>query len=88
MRMNEMFDNGYGVSVIEDGYGYESGLLELAVLHQTPTNDKSHLCYRTPITSDVIGWLDEDEVEAIIERIKALPRLDRCAHTMTRAEES
>ena len=45
------FDNGYGVSVIDYGYGSHQGLLEMAVIHD------DRLCYSTPITSDVIGHL-------------------------------
>ena len=66
MRMK--FDNGYGVSVISDGYGSESGLKELAVLHN------GGICYDTPITSDVIGHLTDTEVMEIIEQVKQLPK--------------
>lgn len=50
------------------GYGSEKGLLELAVL-----DDSGHLCYDSPITDGVIGWLTLEEVESILERIKNLP---------------
>ena len=62
------FDNGYGASVIPWGYGREKGLLELAIL-----DDRGHLCYDTPITDDVIGWLTPAEVESILEEISKLP---------------
>ena len=61
------FENGYGVSVIEHGYGSESGLKELAVLHS------GGICYDTPITSDVMGYLTDEEVADIIEQVKQLP---------------
>lgn len=66
MRMK--FDNGYGVSVISDGYGGERGLKELAVMHD------GKLCYDTPITSDVMGHLTDAEVMEIIEQVKQLPK--------------
>lgn len=62
------FDNGYGASVIPWGYGSEKGFLELAVLDKD-----GNLCYDTPITNDVIGWLTSAEVESILEDIKKLP---------------
>lgn len=62
------FDNGYGASVIrhEYSYGGDQGLWELAVL----AGDL--LCYNTEITDDVIGYLTEEEVEELLNRIKAL----------------
>ena len=61
------FPNGYGVSIITDGYGSDEGLLELAVLH----NDR--LCYSTPITDDVLGYLTPADVERIMGEVEALP---------------
>jgi hypothetical protein len=63
------FDNGFGASVIRSSFSYggRDGLWELGVL-----NPKGHLTYDTPITSDVEGWLDEDAVEALLQRISAL----------------
>lgn len=69
--MHEFYENGYGVSVISDGYGSGKGLKELAVL----IGDESvcEICYSTPITNDVLGWLTDEEVLEIIEKVKALP---------------
>lgn len=68
------FDNGYGASVIcnQYSYGHEAGLFELGVLKY---DDKggSELNYDTPITDDVIGWLDEDAVQRHLQLIQALP---------------
>lgn len=61
------FDNGYGLSVINDGYGSSQGLFEAAVLYQ------GSIVYDTPITNDVLGYLSEDEVQETIEAVKALP---------------
>lgn len=61
------FPNGFGASVINDGYGRERGLYELAVL-----DSAGHLTYDTPITDDVLGFLSEAEVAAALDRIEAL----------------
>lgn len=63
------FANGYGASVIRSrqSYGGPEGFYELAVLKGGKIN------YKTPITNDVIGWLDADEVEELLDKIKALP---------------
>jgi hypothetical protein len=62
------FPNNYGASVICNSIsrGKEDGLWELAVLHN------GEICYTTDITGDVIGWLKEDEVEALLKKIKGL----------------
>jgi hypothetical protein len=63
------FDNGYGASVVCNGmsYGNEEGLFEVAVL------DKSgNIAYDTPVTDDVVGWLDFAEVADILNKIKEL----------------
>lgn len=62
------FPNGYGASVIKHfaSYGNEQDLFELAVLKD------GNLCYTTPITNDVIGYLNNDEVLELLERIKSL----------------
>ena len=67
------FDNGYGASVIRHNgsYGNDKGLWELAVLRYTD-GDKYVLDYSTPITDDVIGYLDEDEVNDLLIKIKEL----------------
>ena len=63
------FDNGYGISVIRNlgSYGGGSGLYEIAVL-----DEDDNLCYDTPITDDVIGWLSEEAVTGVMEKIQAL----------------
>lgn len=67
------FENGYGASVIRHpgSYGNDRGLFELAVIHGN--NESFELCYSTPVTSDVIGWLSEGDVLSIIKQIKELP---------------
>jgi len=64
------FDNGYGASVIPDGYGIEESPYELAVLSRQYTG--WDLCYTSPITDDVVGWLDASAVDLLLERIRNL----------------
>lgn len=68
----KFFDNGYGVSVIKHNFSYGSsdGLWELAILEG---NEKEHkIVYDTPIADDVIGWLDEDEVIELADKVSKL----------------
>ena len=62
------FDNGYGASVImhKGSYGYSKGLWELAVVHY------GDLCYHTHISNDVIGHLNEKEVNKYLKQIEEL----------------
>lgn len=70
------FDNGYGASIVQHSfsYGNERGLWELAVtMYSKPDEPEEYeLCYTTPITDDVIGYLTEAEVNEILEEIKSL----------------
>lgn len=63
-------DNGYGASIVKHSfsYGNAEGLWELAVIGKDGC-----LCYDTPITSDVLGRLTEEEVNATLVAIAALP---------------
>ena len=63
------FPNGYGASVIrhQGSYGFKSGLWELAVL-----DSSGDLCYSTPITNDVIGYLTDEEVILKLNEIRGL----------------
>lgn len=65
------FENGYGASVIKHfgSYGYKDDLFELAVLDKN-----GNLCYDTPITNDVIGYLTNEEVLEYLERIRRLKK--------------
>jgi hypothetical protein len=62
------FENGYGASVVkhEFSYGGKDGLYELAVIKG------DNLCYDTPVTSDVEGYLSEDEVTELLKQIQEL----------------
>jgi len=58
----------YGASVVRHmgSYGNEIGLWELAITYN------GTLCYTTPITDGVIGYLTEDEVQKYLAQIDAL----------------
>lgn len=62
------FANGYGASVVchTGSYGGPEGLYELAVLKG------DSICYDTPITSDVLGWLEPESVTDLLRQIETL----------------
>jgi hypothetical protein len=62
------FDNGYGASIVKTdrSYGGKDGLYELAVLFD------GLISYDTPITDDVIGYLTEDGVTELLQKIEDL----------------
>lgn len=76
------FDNGYGASVISDGYGSGQGLLELGVIEWD--GDDYQLTYQTPITSDVLGYLTAQEVDEALAKIAALEPADIRAESARR----
>ena len=63
------FQNGYGASVIcnQSSYGSDNGLFELAVLDKN-----GDICYDTPITSDVIGYMTFGHVARVLKDIESL----------------
>ena len=68
----ELFDNGYGISVVPENVVGEEPLFEVAVL-QHMEGKKAHLTYETEITDDVIRYCTVDEVDSLISRIQNLP---------------
>lgn len=68
------FDNGYGASVVRSrsSYGGPKGLWEVAVIVWNSINNDWNLCYSTPITHDVIGYLEEDQVNTVLSFIEKL----------------
>lgn len=62
-------ENGYGASIIKTAmsYGGKRGLWEVAVLGLD-----GEICYNTPITDDVLGYLTEDQVNEILIKIDNL----------------
>jgi len=69
VRSRMMFENGFGVSVVSHTYSYggKDGLFEVAVL-----DEDGDLTYNTPVTNDVIGYLNPDEVTDIMEQVQNL----------------
>ena len=64
-----VFDNGYGVSVVSHSYSYggRNGLYEVAVL-----DSDGNLTYETPVTSNVIGYLTEENVTDVMKQVQEL----------------
>ena len=62
------FDNGYEVSVVKNphSYGGDKGLYELAIFKD------GDICYDTPITDDVIGYLRPEDVTDVMQRVEKL----------------
>ena len=62
------FDNGYEVSVVksEHSYGGKDGLYELAIFKD------DEICYDTPITNDVLGYLTDKDVTEVLIKIQQL----------------
>lgn len=69
IRARMKFDNGWGISVIQNefSYGGWSGLYEIAVL-----NSKEEISYESGLTEDVVGWLDKEGVSEWMEKIQNL----------------
>lgn len=63
------FENGYGISVLFGSIFYSNGIdtYEVGILKD------GSLCYDTPITNDVIGYITADEVTDIMRKIQELP---------------
>jgi hypothetical protein len=62
------FDNGYEVSVVKGDYTYggTDGLYELAIFKD------GEICYDTPITDDVIGYLRDIDVTDVMRKVQKL----------------
>jgi hypothetical protein len=62
------FDNGYEVSVVKSEYTYggKDGLYELAIFKD------DDICYDTPITNDVLGYLTDKDVTEVLIKIQQL----------------
>ena len=66
------FPNGYGASVVRHSFSYggDEGLWELAVIRYN--GDHFDIDHGTPITDDVLGYLSEEGVDTILDKIAAL----------------
>jgi hypothetical protein len=73
------FENKWRASVVCHGFSYggELGLYELAIFYpegQEPESSRGGICYDTPITNDVIGYIDpQEDLPRILELISKLP---------------
>ena len=69
MRAEIHFSNNYGASIVTGDCFYTSDEkpYELAVMY------KGNITYDTPITDDVCGWLNENDVNKLLSQIEALP---------------
>lgn len=67
------FDNRYGASIVKhrSSYGYYEDLWELAVIH-FDDHESWHITYNTPITCDVEGFLDDENVRNLLNQIRDL----------------
>ncbi len=65
------FTNGYSASVITGNWFYTSNEepFEIAVM----THDGA-ICYDTPITDDVMGYLTEEAANDVLRKISELPK--------------
>jgi hypothetical protein len=72
IQYKAFYPNGYGASIVKHSFSHGSseGKWELAVLKGT--KDNWNICYDTPITDDVLGYLSEKEVDSILEQIEKL----------------
>ena len=64
-----IFNNGYGATVVQGphSYGGADGLYELAVVGKD-----DEICYDTPVTGDVEGYLSEAQVTDLLIKIQQL----------------
>jgi len=69
VKSQMVFENGYGVSVVSHTYSYggKDGLFEIAVLDKD-----GNITYDTPVTNDVIGYLEPEGVDDIMEQVQVL----------------
>lgn len=66
------FPNGYGASVIKFNYVYFG--IEIAVL-RFDENGNWNIDYSTPITNDVIGGLNEESRDSVLQQILDLEKV-------------
>lgn len=74
-----LFDNNFGASVVrhEFSYGGKNDLWELAVLQYNGVGNRNEylswpITHDTPITSDIVGYLCDRDVQILLTRIKKL----------------
>lgn len=73
-RRRIQFDNGYAANIIctEHSYGGgEQGLFEIAIMVD------GKICYENPLGEGVIGFLDFQQVNETLEKIRLLPKCSK-----------
>ena len=77
VQYKHFFTNGYGVSIVQHSFshGASQGLWEMAVLKGT--KDDWDICYDTPITSDVLGYLTVSDVNDYCTQVEQLPEVTK-----------
>ncbi len=66
-RAYVQFDNGFYVSILSSKHSYGNiDQYELGIL------DDNGLCYDTPLTNDVVGYLDKEDVEKWLKDVSEL----------------
>jgi len=72
-RAKVFFDNGYGASIVTGSAAYTNNEspYELAILKGD--DGESSITYETPLTDDVLGYLDDAAVNSYLDKIAALP---------------
>jgi hypothetical protein len=67
------YPNGYGASILLGSLFYSNGddTYEVGIIKGTP--EDWELTYETPITDDVLGYLEETEVFETLKLIEELP---------------
>lgn len=78
-QMTYRFENNYGASIVfhQGTYGYEDGLVELAVIEWKKDGSTYEISYSTEITNDVIGYLDVESAKSLLEKIKNIKRFKK-----------
>ncbi len=69
------FPNGYGASLIKGAttYGGNAGLFEIAVMKWE--GEEYDIDYTTPITNDVLGFLNKEKVVSTLTQILNLKEI-------------
>jgi hypothetical protein len=78
--LHVFFDNGYGLSIQRNKATYTNKhTFEVAVLHGNV--DEWSICYRSPVTNDVIGWVTGEMLVDLMRQVQVLTRNRYCSHT-------
>lgn len=73
----EFFNNGYGISVVRSKVTFTSvDILNFEIAVLKGTCNSYGVCYNTPITDDVIGYLTPKEVSKVMKEIQELPKIN------------